>query len=176
MEVEALIVGFDEKIPHIYEVDKYGSIRCYNDVGFAVIGIGGWHARSRLMQFGYVNTLPYMAALAAIYAAKRAAEIAPGVGKAQTDIKLVFRDTNETLYPHVHAKLKELYERFEKEQTERAIALIAELSQFSYAAKPEVQQPDQVALPASSHDGRADSEASGSGTQESAEHKASEAS
>jgi 20S proteasome alpha/beta subunit len=70
-DVEALIVGTEDGNAHIYEVDRQGTVRSFDDIGFAAIGIGAWHAKSRLMQAGYVNTLTLAPALAATFAAKR---------------------------------------------------------------------------------------------------------
>jgi hypothetical protein len=42
-DVEALIVGGDGQEVHIYAVDTRGMTSCYDDVGFAAIGIGAWH-------------------------------------------------------------------------------------------------------------------------------------
>jgi hypothetical protein len=81
-EVEALVVGIGgDDTAQIYEINRHGNVSCYDDVGFAAIGIGGWHARSRLMQTGFVKVLNFAPALAATYAAKKAAEIAPGVAE-----------------------------------------------------------------------------------------------
>ena len=93
-EAEALVVGSCNGLIDIYGVDTKGVIACYNDVGFAAIGSGAWHAKSRLMQAGYVNTTTFAGALSFTYAAKKASEISPGVGP-NTDIMLVFRDNYE---------------------------------------------------------------------------------
>jgi hypothetical protein len=83
-------------------------VACYNDVGFAAIGAGAWHAKSRLMQAGYVNTISFAAALSFGFAAKKASELAPGIG-AETDITLVFKDEHQRLRPDVASKVHELY-------------------------------------------------------------------
>jgi 20S proteasome alpha/beta subunit len=71
--VEALIVGGSrDENSHIYLVDTRGMVSCCDDVGFAAIGSGAWHARSRLMQAGYTNSQRFAAALAMTYAAKKA--------------------------------------------------------------------------------------------------------
>jgi 20S proteasome alpha/beta subunit len=70
-EVEALVVGSDGHDVLLYSVDTKGMIYYLNDVGFGAIGMGAWHAKSRLMQNGYVNTAVYAQALAAAYAAKK---------------------------------------------------------------------------------------------------------
>jgi hypothetical protein len=80
-----------------------------NDVGFGAIGMGAWHAKSRLMQNGYVNTVVYAQALSAAYAAKKSAEIAPGVGK-HTDMHLVLKEGINPIMPDYFDKLESLYE------------------------------------------------------------------
>jgi hypothetical protein len=79
---------------------------------FRQLGDGAWHAKSRLMQAGYVNTAHFAPALAAIFVAKKAAEVAPGVGTA-TDIHIVFKNQVEPLRPDLAAKLSELYNIYE---------------------------------------------------------------
>ena len=128
-DVEALVVGMENDVAHIYIVDRHGTVGCYDDVGFAAIGIGAWHARSRLMQNGYVNTVGFAPALAAIYAAKKSSEVAPGVGKA-TDMHLMFRGGSEPLWPATAQKLSDLYIDFEKQQTALAASAIADLAKF----------------------------------------------
>jgi hypothetical protein len=110
-EVEALIVASDDQSVSIYGVDTKGTVTLYNDVGFAAIGIGGWHARSRLMQMGYHNSLTLAPALAGIFAAKRAAEIAPGVGD-KTDLRLMTKEGHFPLWEGVDKKLYDLYNNF----------------------------------------------------------------
>lgn len=109
-EMDALVVG---GIPskgrvHVYGVDTKGMISCHDDVGFAAIGSGSWHAKSRMMQAGYVNTNTFAAATCVTFAAKKASEIAPGVGS-NTDIMLVFRNSCEPLHVDVGRKVNELY-------------------------------------------------------------------
>jgi 20S proteasome alpha/beta subunit len=107
-EVESLIVGSTGSGIDIYGVDTKGMVACYNDVRFAAIGAGAWHAKSRLMQVGYVNTTSFAAALSFGFAAKKASELAPGIG-ANTDITLVFKGGHEHLRPDVASKVHELY-------------------------------------------------------------------
>ena len=51
-----------------------------------------------LMFAGYTNTTPFAPALCFAFGAKKAAEMAPGVGK-DTDITLVFKSGCENLTP-----------------------------------------------------------------------------
>lgn len=109
--VEALVVGMDSNSANLYYVDHRGTVHCFNDVGFAAIGLGAWHARSQLMQARYVNTVPFIRALAIAYGAKKTAEVAPGVGE-ETDIQIIFPSGIEPLFPRVKDKLGEVYEQY----------------------------------------------------------------
>ncbi len=128
-DVEALIVGSDGENAHIYAVDTRGMISCLNDVGFAAIGIGAWHAKSRLMQAGYVNTVTFAPALSAVLAAKKAAEVAPGVGT-DTDIHIIFKSNVETLRRDIAIKLLELYESYKNERLSLDQRTVNELQNF----------------------------------------------
>ena len=139
-EVEAIVVGIENKNARLYTVDARGMVRCFDDVGFSAIGIGAWHARSRLMQSGYTNTWNLGPALAATFAAKKAAEVAPGVGSA-TDIRVVLRDASFPLWDHVDAELKKIYEEYELEREEIAQYAVTELDKVLYAPAPKTISP-----------------------------------
>ena len=62
-DVEALVVGSDGTNAQIWGVDTKGIASCLNDVGFAAIGIGAWHAKSRFMEAGYANNAIFPIAL-----------------------------------------------------------------------------------------------------------------
>jgi 20S proteasome alpha/beta subunit len=108
-EVEALVIASDGTNSHIIHIDSRGVANNMDDVGFAAIGIGSWHARSKLMQLGYVNNGNYGKAVTDVFTAKRAAEIAPGVGKLFTDTALVFKSGVEQIRADVYQKLEEIY-------------------------------------------------------------------
>ena len=132
--VEALIVGSDGDGAHIYEVDFLGTVRCMDDVGFAAIGAGAWHAKSQLMQTGYTKTNTYAYALAQTYAAKRPAEVAPGVGS-RTDINVVLSDRWVHLPDDTRSKLEQLYGEYRTCQDELAIQTVAQLQEFLDATR-----------------------------------------
>jgi hypothetical protein len=81
------------------------------------------------MQMGYVNTATYPLAIAAAYVAKKAAEIAPGVGTA-TDMHVVFKDHIEILRPDIFKKSEELYVSFEKKRSALSAGTVEELRQY----------------------------------------------
>jgi hypothetical protein len=81
--MEIIFAGIDPTGPHLY-VATGGEIRCMDAVGFAAIGSGAYHARSQLMFFGHTAGSPLNRSVYRVYAAKKRAEVAPGVG-ADTD-------------------------------------------------------------------------------------------
>lgn len=136
-DVEAIVAGFDPVMGafHVYQIDTRGTVRCLDDVGFAAIGIGAWHAKSRLMQVGYTNNWNISAALSSLFAAKKAAEIAPGVGKS-TDIHLITRGTILPIWEPVAAKIEELFTEFSTTNIRLAGEAISKLGDFiEYATK-----------------------------------------
>jgi hypothetical protein len=80
LDCSTLIIGCDQRGPHIFMVDENGSVRCFDAVGFVATGSGGRHAESEFMFSGYVPGLPLGKALLVTYSAKKRAEVAPGVG------------------------------------------------------------------------------------------------
>lgn len=129
-DVEALVVGVDDKRDGngaIYHVDNFGSVSCADDIGFAAIGSGAWHARSQLMVTGYTPHINYFRALPMVHAAKKAADISPGVGN-YTDINLIFRSGFERLMPETYDKLEELY----RDVTEKRAQITSEASKALY--------------------------------------------
>ena len=87
-------------------------VSCLDDLGYGAIGIGAWHAKSRFMQSRYTNASYLSVALATAYAAKRSAEVAPGVGKQATDINFITRDGWLRIWPRVAPKLRAIYDQY----------------------------------------------------------------
>ncbi len=86
-EVGVIIAGRDELGLHLYVVEN-GEITCRDRVGFAAIGAGYWHANSQLMFAGHTAGTSGQRALTTVFAAKKRAEVAPGVGTA-TDMFMI---------------------------------------------------------------------------------------
>jgi hypothetical protein len=87
--VSLIIAGIDQdwaKVPHPHIFTIYDEqIRCDDIVGFAAVGSGSHHAESLFMLGGHGWNSPLPETLLRTYSAKKASEMAPGVGK-ETDI------------------------------------------------------------------------------------------
>ena len=90
--VEMLIAGVDDSGGHIYTiVNPGGSPIHFNQLGYHAIGSGGIHAIQSLIGFKHSIGKKVEDTLFYVYASKRRAEVAPGVGK-DTDIYIIKRD------------------------------------------------------------------------------------
>jgi hypothetical protein len=129
IDTEALVVGSDGENVHIYTIDAYGGDTCLDGVAFGAIGIGAWHAKSRLMQVGHTSTRVLAPSLAAIFAAKKNAEIAPGVGSS-TDINIVLKDAIFPLWERARPEIETLYKKYTAETSALGDRMVAELQEF----------------------------------------------
>lgn len=116
IKAQALIVGFDpDDTAHIYHVDNDGIAHCYDDIGFACIGIGRSHANSQFALRSYSNVAGYYQALLMIFAAKKSAEVAPGVG-VQTDMHQIIKSGIFRLHDRTRASLDKIYAKYDKQR------------------------------------------------------------
>lgn len=109
-DVAVIFAGTDPVGTHIY-VCQGGNVECMDSVGFASIGIGRWHANSQFMFAQHDRSKSFPETLLLTYAAKKRAEVSPGVGKG-TDMFTIGPDLGS--YVQVHAdvvtELKRMYQ------------------------------------------------------------------
>ena len=114
LDVDAVVVGCDDpNLAHIYTVNGRGLVVCHDDICFAAIGSGAQHAKSQFMFSKYPRAIGYYRALPIVYAAKRRAEAAPGVGK-DADYYLITRQGWEPMAPPAIAALETVYSKLER--------------------------------------------------------------
>jgi hypothetical protein len=128
-EAEAIVVGTQNLDSFIYLIDTQAIVQNYSDVGFAAIGIGAWHAKSQIMRVAFTNQCNFFRALPVLFAAKKAAEIAPGVGK-ETDAFLITRLGWERILPDAFAKVQELYADYETKRNALAADAINKFEEY----------------------------------------------
>jgi len=114
----AIIVGNDgdanEPTPHIFVITN-GNIECNDDIGFASIGIGHWHANSQFMFSGHTKFTPGHKQLLNTFWAKKRAEVAPGVGS-ETDMFIIGNrlGTFSLVLPRIIDDLNRMYQVYDK--------------------------------------------------------------
>jgi hypothetical protein len=109
--VAAIFAGTDPSGTHIY-VCQDGSVECMDSVGFASIGIGRWHANSQFMFAQHDKSKPFPETLLLTYAAKKRAEVSPGVGKG-TDMFTIGPRLGSyvKVHPDVVRQLEKMYRK-----------------------------------------------------------------
>ncbi len=88
MQLDVLIAGTDDSGGHLLVATNPGQLLPVDTTGFAAIGTGGLHAGVRLSLGQHSRVASLMDAVYNVYEAKKAAEVAPGVGKL-TDMAVV---------------------------------------------------------------------------------------
>lgn len=149
VDVEAIIVGLDNVAAYLLHIDSDGFVSCHNDSGFLSIGIGSHHSNSLLMGLPYTsNNIGYASALYWTYAAKKRAEIAPGVGTA-TDMYLVNREGCQPILPFFLRGLESIYQDEQEQIRLRNSAVVTRLMEKLDEAHREASavlgQADQAA-------------------------------
>jgi hypothetical protein len=145
LEVEAIVAGHDEAGAHIYHVAHNGFTTCHDDIGFLSIGIGASHADSWIMSWGFANWWLYHDTVLLLYAAKKRAEVAPGVG-VFTDMHFVSRDGIAPVTPQVVTKVSELYDKLLKQQRQQVAKISGTLLAYLKSLAPK-DQPEKLAIP-----------------------------
>lgn len=127
-DIELLIAGVDEAGAHIYSVHNPGKPEREHDfIGYAAIGSGGIHALQAMIGFRHAPTAGLGETIFRVYAAKRRAEVAPGVGL-DTDMAIVSASGVTFLDADTIRQLSSMYANYGK-AAERA--QIEELSKLS---------------------------------------------
>jgi hypothetical protein len=128
---------------HIFTVLDGVDLRCYDLIGFSVIGSGKRHAASEFMNRGYHRSSNLAEALFLTYLSKKTAEIAPGVGK-DTDMFFVGPALGQSgkIGDHVIEGLENIYRKhceneaaFSKESFKASEAFVETI--LASAPKPE---------------------------------------
>jgi 20S proteasome alpha/beta subunit len=86
--VDLIVAGIDGTGSHVYYVGHPGTMVSFDKIGYNAVGSGASHVAIKFaLDCLHPNTL-LGDVLLAVYAAKRAAEVAPGVGQ-ETEIKVI---------------------------------------------------------------------------------------
>jgi 20S proteasome alpha/beta subunit len=149
LHTSAIIAGVDGIGSHIYVVEDPGIPRFCDNIGFAAIGYGQNHAESLFMFRQYSWQWTPDKALFLVYAAKKRAEVAPGVGR-ETDLFVILpAQPGVNFIPtEFVAELQKIYERdleghmglTNKTQTE-VVEFFKRVTQATNAQQQADQQP-----------------------------------
>jgi 20S proteasome alpha/beta subunit len=126
--VEYLFAGVDESGAHLFSIENPGgSNRVHDVIGYAAVGSGAIHAMQAMIGFGHHPNTAINEAVFRVYAAKRRAEVAPGVGH-DTDLAIVTRNGIEYFAQDRLDTLEENYKAFEKSTRQALDELLKDLA------------------------------------------------
>lgn len=143
----------DNVKPHIFIVNN-GEATCADKVGFACVGAGAWHANSAMMMAGYNPSKAASRALLTVYAAKKRAEVAPGVGSETDNFVITPRKGGYSeLRDEFWAGARKFYEAMIKQQARSLQKAEDSLHEYISAVigKTATEQQGKPAEPAATH-------------------------
>src|SRR5262249_17485392 len=147
---------------HIYVADK-DAVSSHDNIGFAAIGGGSWHAESQFMFARYAKWASMARCMLVSYIAKKRAEVAPGVGS-ETDMWAVVGLRNLTLNPvqatpYVHVspshleRLDTIYQRLMKREMEATSEANEAMETYAEEIEAEAEREDRAANEGKLRDG-----------------------
>lgn len=147
-EFETIIAGNDGKGAHIYLVTN-NEVLCKDGIGFAAIGIGYWHANSQFMFAKHNRERPLPESLLLTYAAKKRAEVAPGVGEG-TDMFTIGPQpgTYNEIRRDVISEVDKIYKQTRKRNVESVKRSNIEVTKYvEQLGKAGATQEQQTSIP-----------------------------
>lgn len=110
--VELLLAGVDDSGGHIHtNADPGGGNQDHGPIGWAAIGSGAVHVLQSMAGFAHAPDASYGQTLFRVYASKRRAEVAPGVGH-ETDVAVISQEGTKTLSGAELENLDHIYDDF----------------------------------------------------------------
>ena len=108
--VSVILAGVDQTGAHIFTIEDPGTTACFDRLGYHAIGSGHRHALLTLVSHSQHKSADINRTVFNVYAAKRAAEAAPGVGQA-TEMRVITKAGVQVVGADVLAKLQPLYDK-----------------------------------------------------------------
>ena len=81
LQLEVMVAGIDDSGAHLFAITHPGILLPMQTTGFAAIGTGGTHAAVRISLGQQTPDVKLPETIYNVYEAKRASEVAPGVGQ-----------------------------------------------------------------------------------------------
>jgi 20S proteasome alpha/beta subunit len=107
--IELLVAGVDDAGGHIFDISNPGGQEtCLDPIGFHAIGSGALHAIQSMIEFRHSPSSSLPETMFRVFASKRRAEVAPGVGS-DTDIAVITEAGRPPLPSNLVNELDRLY-------------------------------------------------------------------
>lgn len=118
-----ILAGVDASGAHIFAVEDPGATLCFDRLGYHSVGSGHRHALLTLVSRSQHKTTDLFTTMFNVFAAKKAAELAPGVGTA-TEMRVITPEGVQVLDQEQITRLDQIFSEDvkPKESTSSAIA------------------------------------------------------
>lgn len=123
MNLEIVVAGIDQSGAHIARITHPGTFVWLDKLGYDAIGSGGIHALTRMHLGGQTSRSGFLDTLYAVYNAKKASEVAPGVGRV-TDIAVI---DSEKGFSYCQKAVLDVLEKIHLEATKKSTVSLDEL-------------------------------------------------
>ncbi len=145
--VELLVAGIDRLGAHLFRVNHPGVSQNIEQLGYTAIGVGKFHAATRLQVAAQTQFTDLNATLLNVYSAKRASEVAPGVG-VKTEMAIINANGIWLSPAAVLDELGALYEKMEKRIENADFANLQELYEMDFkVVQSQTQDPSIPRIP-----------------------------
>jgi len=125
--VELLVVGLDEDGSHLFSVGHpAGTMHDWSPIGFHAIGTGGVQAIQSMIGFSHSSRRTLAETVFAVYASKKRAEAAPGVGK-DTDLAIISQNGVRRLTQIELAELEKAFQNYVKPVSKETLDQVSDL-------------------------------------------------
>jgi len=128
-DVDLLIGGVDETGGHLYRVHNPGELMDFATIAFTAIGSGALHALQMFIGLDHTAERSLRESVFSVYAAKRRAEVAPGVGK-HTDLAIILESGVTRASPPLLRRLEEVYAQYQRPLSREIRQAIGRLDLF----------------------------------------------
>lgn len=109
LNLDVMIAGIDNTECHIGAITHPGTLYFFDKLGYNAIGSGAVHAATKFHLGGQTPGASLEATLYAVYDAKRASEVAPGVGR-ETELAVISNGDIWPCPPELLQELKTIHE------------------------------------------------------------------
>ena len=128
--VAMLIAGIDDGGAHLFSIgNPGGSFNDHQPIGYHAIGSGWLHALQSIIGFGHMGARGLHETIFTVYASKRRAEVAPGVGH-DTDMMIVMSDGITRVEQSTLDELEKVYGEYQRPVSQETKDKVAKLGFF----------------------------------------------
>jgi 20S proteasome alpha/beta subunit len=130
-----LVAGVDDAGAHLFHItNPGGSTSSFENIGFTSIGSGQLAAMQAMIGFAHTPAKGLMDTIFAVYASKRRAEAAPGVGY-DTDMVVIRPEGQQRISGDVLRGLAEVYEEYQRPASQELTQKVSQLPIFTEGAQ-----------------------------------------